>query len=187
MDATRCLRDEHQVILKMLACLEIAVSRARSEERVTTEEFAPLVEFFRGYADRCHHMKEEDRLFPRMQAKGVPKEGGPIGMMLYEHELGRGHVRAMADHMETANRGDAAAMATVLEHGDAFLELLRSHILKEDNVLFNMADALITNADLDDLLAAYGEAETDSGYCETIDRCRGIADRLFASYGVSAD
>jgi hemerythrin-like domain-containing protein len=75
-----------------------------------------------------------------MESKGIPREGGPIGVMLLEHQQGRQRVRAMADDLESADGGDAVSMERVLDQGQAFLELLRGHINKEDNILFNMAD-----------------------------------------------
>ncbi len=96
MHPTECLRNEHQIILIVLSCFEIALARARQSGCVQQVEFEPFVEFFRGFADKCHHCKEEDRLFPCLERKGIPREGGPIGVMLYEHEQARKHVRTIA-------------------------------------------------------------------------------------------
>ena len=71
MDTTRCLREEHALILKVLDCFEIALDRARRDGRVSSQVFDPFVEFFRGFADRCHHCKEEDRLFPCLERCGM--------------------------------------------------------------------------------------------------------------------
>ena len=184
MDATRCLREEHQLILKVLDCLELALRDAKESRRVSRDTFEPFVEFFQGFADRCHHCKEEDRLFPCMEQRGIPRDGGPIGVMLHEHELGRMHVRTIAAHLDAADRGDASAAGTVLEHGDTYLTLLRNHIEKEDHCLFGMADQLITGHDLVKLTGAYGEAEDETGYADTVSRCRAVAARLIEKYGV---
>ena len=147
------------------------------------EVFEPFVEFFRGFADKCHHCKEEDRLFPRMEANGVARQGGPIGVMLLEHQQGRQHVRAIAEELEAADAGDAISVERVLDQGQKFLELLRGHIFKEDNVLFNMADQLIQGTDLTQLTESYDAAETEPEYQSTFGSCRAIADRLIQAYG----
>jgi hemerythrin-like domain-containing protein len=183
VDATRCLRDEHQVILRVLDCFDEVLQKGRSSGRVSREAFEPFLEFFRGFADRCHHCKEEDRLFPCLEARGVPREGGPIGVMLREHEQGRRRVRAMAEEIEAADGGDAVSTERVLEQGQQFLELLRAHIAKEDNVLFNMADQLVQGEELSRLSEGYEAAANETGYRSTFDRCRGIADRLVRDYG----
>ncbi len=182
MEATRRLRDEHQVILKVLDCFEIALRAARESQTVTRAVFEPFVEFFRGFADRCHHCKEEDCLFPCMESKGVPCEGGPIAVMLYEHQQARRHVSTIAERLGAAAAGDSTAVRTVLEHGQEFLELLRAHIDKEDHCLFAMADQLIQGAGLSDLSQAYRDAEGEPGYCDRFSRCRAIADRLVETY-----
>ncbi len=181
---TECLRNEHQIILIVLSCFEIALARARQSGCVRQVDFEPFVEFFRGFADKCHHCKEEDRLFPCLERKGIPREGGPIGVMLYEHEQGRKHVRAIAGALEAADTGEASAIRTVLEHGQSYLELLRAHIGKENNVLFEMADQLVQGADLSDLVTAYDEAEKDPTYDDTYTRCRAIAKHLTETYAL---
>ncbi len=182
---TQCLRNEHQIILIVLSCFEIALGRARQSGCVRQAEFEPFVEFFRGFADKCHHCKEEDRLFPCLERKGIPREGGPIGVMIYEHEQGRRLVRTIAGALEAADSGDASAIRTILEHGQSYLELLRAHIGKENNVLFEMADQLVQGADLTDLVNTYNEAEKEPTYDDTYTKCRAIADRLLSEYGVS--
>ena len=47
------------------------------------------IEFLRLYADRCHHGKEEALLFRELEKKGMPRAGGPVGMMLMEYQAGR--------------------------------------------------------------------------------------------------
>jgi hemerythrin-like domain-containing protein len=183
VNATRCLREEHQVILKVLDCFDRVLQAGRASGTVTRAVFEPFLEFFRGFADQCHHCKEEDRLFPCLEAKGVPREGGPIGVMLNEHEQGRRRVRAMGDELDAADGGDAISAERVLEQGQQFLELLRAHIAKEDNVLFNMADQLVGGDDLARLAESYAAAESEPGYQGTFGHCRDIADRLIRDHG----
>ncbi len=184
MDATRCLRDEHQVILKVLDCFEIALQQARDSNTVSHEVFDPFVEFFRGFADKCHHCKEEDRLFPCLERRGLPREGGPIAVMLQEHQVARMRVKMIGDEIESADAGDAVSKQTVLDHGRKFIDLMRGHISKEDHCLFGMADQMIQGADLADLAVAYRSAENEPGYHDRITRCRAVADKLLERYGV---
>jgi len=178
MHPTRCLRDEHQVILRVLNFFADALDDATEANRVTRERFGPFVEFFQGFADRCHHCKEEDRLFPTLERCGIPREGGPIGVMLHEHQLAREHVRAIAEHLAAADAGDATAVETVLGHGRDYLDLLRAHISKEDRVLFEMADSMVQGEELRNLDQAYEQARSEGPYCATLSRCMGIVDDL---------
>lgn len=182
MHATRCLREEHQLILKVLNSFEVVLARSDESGTISREEFEPFVEFFRGYADRCHHCKEEDRLFPCMEACGVVRDGGPIGVMLTEHQQCRMHIRTIAEHLDDADAGDTVARELVMEHGLMFHGLLTGHINKEDAFLFTMADQLIQNDDLATLALSYDQAEAEPGYDETITTCRRIARRLIERY-----
>lgn len=137
---TEILSDEHRVIERVLDALQ----------RLTAVPVNPLLEqwrkaldFFRHFADQCHHFKEEKVLFPALEEHGIPREGGPIGMMLAEHEEGRGHVRSMIDAVEQVAKGNGAASTTLLDHARAYVTLLREHIQKEDDILFRMAEEVI--------------------------------------------
>ncbi len=187
MKTTDCLREEHVLILKVLDCFDAALRQVRKGGRVTNAEFAPFVEFFRGFADRCHHCKEEDRLFPCLERCGVQRENGPIGVMLHEHRLGRAHVQALAAALPAADGGDQAAARVVLSEGAGFLDLLRHHIMKEDHVLFQMADEVVQGGERAVLAQGYAQAEAAAGYRQTEQRCRDLAKELTARYGVGPD
>jgi hemerythrin-like domain-containing protein len=183
VNATQCLRDEHQLILKVIDCFEIALRKARESGEISREVFEPFVEFFRGFADKCHHCKEEDRLFPCLERKGLPREDGPIGVMVQEHAVARQRVSMIAQELQAADGGDPVSKQTVLDHGLKFIELMRGHINKEDHCLFGMADEMIRDADLVTLSEAYQSAESEPGYRSTFEHCRAVGDRLVEQYG----
>ncbi len=95
MRPTRMLMDEHRNIERVLDCLERMTVLADTSGHLDGASARQALAFFRGYADRCHHGKEEDLLFPMMEKKGFPRETGPLGIMRDEHEAGRAHIHAM--------------------------------------------------------------------------------------------
>ena len=95
--------------------------------------------FFVEYADGFHHHKEEEQLFPALAARGMPVEGGAIAMMLHEHDMGRKFLSGVRENLAKAGEGDATAQSAVRENAARYIELLRNHIWKEDNILFAMA------------------------------------------------
>lgn len=185
METTRCLRKEHRLILSVLDCFEVALDEAAGSVCVSQDVMEPFVTFFRGFADKCHHGKEEDRLFPALEKKGLPREGGPIGVMIQEHEQARLHVRTMTEHLAAADGGDSNAANLILEHGRQFIRLMHAHIDKEDHCLFGLADQLIQGDDLTELTVSYRDAEADPVYAETFAHCHAIADQLLEKYGVA--
>ena len=72
-------------------------------------------------ADKCHLAKEEDLFFPLLKERGIPEEGGPIGVMLHEHVMGRDCVGRMREACE-ADEFDGATFATAAKE---FIPLLR--------------------------------------------------------------
>jgi len=169
---------EHRVIEQVLNVLEQMAGQAEATGTLDQNDAANTVEFFRLFADRCHHGKEEAQLFPAMEAKGFPRQGGPTGVMLTEHEFGRARVRGMAT---AAAKGAAKEFA-----GEArqFIEMLRQHIQKEDHCLFSMADQAFTPADQEKLLVAFEKVEAEDMRAGTHEKFLKLADDLANKYGV---
>lgn len=125
------LRSDHEKILAELDKLEADPAGYAKEFLEFTESFA-----------EPHHHKEEEVLFPALEQKGIPKEGGPIGVMLMEHEIKRGHVKDLRKSVEE-NDG-----ARIKEHASAIISLLRDHISKENDILYPMAEQVLTPEEL---------------------------------------
>lgn len=146
MKATETLMAEHRNIEKVLDALEEALTKPEGGE-FPARRFAVGLAFLREYADRRHHGKEEERLFPAMNRRGMPYEGGPLHCMLEEHKYGRSLLGSIAAALPQAEGGDQAARGRVSEDFGAYIAFLRDHIHKEDNVLFRMADGILTPED----------------------------------------
>ena len=119
------------------------------------------IDFIRSFADRCHHLKEEKVFFPALEEKGIPREGGPIGMMLMEHEEGRSYVKAMAGALDGWEKGLELSQSVVIKNARAYLRLLREHIQKEDDILFEMADNVLSAEEQKQLLRQFEEHERE--------------------------
>lgn len=167
MTATTTLRSEHDHILAMIACLRAACTAVKNGDRFDAETFRTGLDFIQNYADAWHHAKEEKHLFPALEAMGMPREGGPVGVMLHEHVVGRSYARQIADHLEAATNGDEAACSTVLNYSMAYAELLTQHIQKENNILFNMADQVFTPEEQERLVQNYQTAIPEGSTAET--------------------
>lgn len=150
MQPTRFLEAEHQVILRALACLEAML---QGDVELPHAKMAELLDFFRSYADHCHHGKEEDLLFPAMEARGLTPDRGPTAVMRDEHEFGREAVRRMVDAAERGLEGP------LREAGATFLDFLRAHIAKENHILFPLADQMLDEEALNELGARFDAFE----------------------------
>jgi len=178
--ATALLRHEHEAILRMLDAAERVSWRLERGERVAPETLDGLLEFFRLFADRCHHGKEEDLLFPLLETKGFPRQAGPIGVMLFEHEQGRALLRQMREALEGYVAGAADAEQRWASAARGYADLLRQHILKENNVLFVMAERLLTDAEQQELANAFKKVEEEKMGVGTHERLHGRMAQLLA-------
>ncbi len=157
MKPTEILRREHAIIKRVLAALAAEADQIEAKGAVDAEGLRKGVTFLRSFADRCHHGKEEVRLFPLLQAKGVGCGPGDIHVLLAEHEQGRRLVRAMENSIGEAEKGEAAARAGLCGYIREYRHLLTEHIRKEDDCLFPAADEALSQSEQDELLRSFEE------------------------------
>jgi hemerythrin-like domain-containing protein len=179
MGPTAVLRHEHELVCRALAGADALAEQARRSGSVDDAAVRDFIEFARFFTDGCHHAKEERLLFPRLRERGAAASA-PVAAMLQEHEGGRERVRRLEAALDAAAAGDADAVARVAENLSAYAALLRAHIAKENNVLFPLADRLLTDDDQRDLDAAFELVEADETGPGEHERLAAIADRLGA-------
>lgn len=177
MKAVDVLMSEHRVIEQVLNCLEVIAHRAEAGQ-LEAEAARQALDFFRSFADRCHHGKEEGHLFPLLEARGLQREGGPTGVMLHEHQLGRVLLARMARAIDA---GEAAALVGPAR---SYVQLLRDHIWKEDQRLFRMAGQLLNEEDDRGLMRAFESTERHDMGEGTHERYLELANRLADQFGV---
>jgi hemerythrin-like domain-containing protein len=158
---TQLLVAEHEVILQALDAMEARLEAMGDEPTSADREFfEQAVEFLRGFADTCHHGKEGDLLFTKMAARGFPTQGGPIAVMLSEHQAGRAFIRGMAEGAAKIGT-DPRAGELIDRNARGYLDLLRNHIAKENQVLFPMADRALSPEDQRELSQAFERFEAE--------------------------
>ena len=180
MRLTERLTEEHKSIKEMLSVLGKVCEKLESGEDVDPEHVETIIDFIRGFADKCHHGKEEDLLFDAMEKAGIPSERGPIGVMLGEHDMGRGFIRGMSDALASYRLGDSGVARVIAENARSYITLLTNHIVKEDNVLYPMADARIPQEQQRELSVLFEEADRTfgaariEGFLRSLARLKGI-------------
>lgn len=156
------LKDEHRAVRTALAILqEVAAAMLRRDPRMSTGQIDELLGFFRIFVDRCHHAKEEKLLFPALEEVGIGRQGGPIGVMLAEHEQGRSAIRGMSEAMSRYRNGEPGAGASFADHARAYRELLDRHIEKENSILFALAERYLTEEKKNELAWGFDNRENE--------------------------
>ncbi len=186
MTPTETLTAEHEGIKVMLGILGKVCDRLDAGKAVDPAHLERILEFLKVFVDTCHHAKEEDFLFPALEKAGIPRERGPIGVMLHEHEEGRGRIREMAAEAEGYARGERGAAARFAKSARAYTALLLDHIDKEDNILYPMGEARLGEAERRKLLEEFDRVEEERvghGRHEAFHR---MMDELKAIYSAAA-
>lgn len=143
-------------MLRVLRAVSDELGRA---EPVQAADLDGIMEFLSVFVDKCHHAKEEEFLFPALEAGGVLREGGPIGVLTAEHEIAR---RLAADMKNAAaqyaSAGSAAALRSAIRE---YVVLLTEHIQKENEVLFALADVKLDPGLDEAIFEAFEQLERD--------------------------
>lgn len=152
--ATDDLRHEHETILSVLEIAE-DVAKSRHTDEAKLKFGYEFTYFLSVFTDRCHHGKEEGHLFPTLVMKGVPEKDGPIGVMLQEHQTGRSYVASMKQAEEAKNLDEL--FKTIAEYST----FIRNHIAKENNILFPLADKVLSDAEQTEMFENFEIHEED--------------------------
>jgi len=155
--ATQNLENDHDYILRLIDVMEKMMTKFNTD--LTHIEL--VVSLIMNYADGIHHFKEENLFFPLMIEKGF---SNPISAMLHDHEEGRNFVKGMNDGIEKYKQRNESALPEIYRNMQGYIDLLRAHIGKENNVLFRMADRVLSANEQEHMLLKFAEAErTNSG------------------------
>jgi hemerythrin-like domain-containing protein len=163
VEVTHTLMEEHRLIGRMLPLLVKAAENLERGDEVSATVFDRGLDFIHNFADRWHHAKEEGFLFPALEKQGLPRSGGPLAVMLAEHKEGRQYIEGMAKALELWGKGDWLAAGELTKNARRYAALLTSHISKEDNVLYPMAENMLPEPAKMELLESYARVEKRQG------------------------
>ena len=158
---------------------------ALDELRLRRSQTANALEVLGTFADRCHHGKEEQVLFPALERRGLSRTVGPMAVMLNEHERARAIIARMREALAADEGGQARAASRFAIDVYEYTSLMREHIGKEDDVLFPIGESLLRDEDREQVLQAFGRAESEELGTGTHERMLELVDQLSRELGVS--
>lgn len=131
------LMHEHRLIERLLAVMVQEIAGLEAGAAPDLELAGQAVWFFRAYADRCHHGKEEDILFRDLKKMNLSPELARIMAELeQEHRQGRAMVAALEQARERLLRDQQEARPEFLKALKGLAGFYPRHILKEDKQFF---------------------------------------------------
>lgn len=178
MKATDILRQEHRLIERVLDALEAAAGHLVRGQEVRAGFFLDAAAFIAGFADSVHHHKEEDVLFGALGGPDSPEAGGVVEMMLDEHQEARFLSRGIREAAQSLESGDERARVALVKNVQRYIALLRDHIEKEDEMLFPMAEELLSPEAQDRLLRGIERIEREEEASGVPQKFRVLAERL---------
>ncbi len=141
--STTSLRRDHDLIEKVLKAMWSTIPLLQSGKTIPEPILNQVIDFSTNFTDVCHHGKEENSLFPELEKKGMPRNSGPIAVMLMEHEV----TRKLGTRMESSSKtylknGDATQLISDMQE---YINHVVQHLWKENNRLFEMAEMALRN------------------------------------------
>jgi len=137
--STASLRRDHELIEKVVKAMDATIQLLNDNKKIPESILLPVIDFSKNFTDVCHHSKEENSLFPALEQAGLPKNMGPIAMMLIDHERSR-EIGAQMEQSakQYLSSGDSTKLISDMQQ---YVEHITEHLWKENNKLFMMAEA----------------------------------------------
>ncbi|WP_078551868.1 hemerythrin domain-containing protein [Bacillus alkalicellulosilyticus] len=101
-----------------------------------------------------HSEKEEGILFP-MVARYIGMDGGPIAVMEYEHDQAKVRIQTFfkgSSNLEQLTTNQIEELAALVVEACA---ILTEHFMKEEQILFPMAEHYLSDKEKEDLAKAF--------------------------------
>jgi hemerythrin-like domain-containing protein/rubredoxin len=147
---------EHRIIERMVPVLEEEISRMKKTGKADPQLIVSAVEFFRTYADRTHHGKEENILFKALESKTLDDVHAAVMEELREeHEYAKATVGRLLEGRDMWLRGDERALDHIGAALKALAELYPGHIEKEDRRFFYPAMTYLSQEEQDQMLESF--------------------------------
>jgi len=174
------LMTDHQTTEKVFEAVDRALAAPEGPPPGLLQD---ALMYFEGYVDGCHNLKEEQHLFPLVEQRGVPKNGGPLAVMLAEHDQSRVVLPALAGLIHRYARGERETLGELRETFTRYTSLLKDHFWKENDILYPLARRVMSEADADAVMAGIEATEAAVGP-DTRAKYYALADRIMNAGGV---
>ncbi|ADU31202.1 hemerythrin domain-containing protein [Evansella cellulosilytica] len=149
-EAIQQLLEEHTVLRKEMTnfyylASQLAYEPKRKDRHELLKNLANQIETFHKNIV-AHSIKEGSYLFD-VVAKYIGREDGPIEVMEKEHQIVKRHLNQFLKKYPNINGNIPEDIRELTSHIAAVFHTLTDHILKEEEVLFPLAEELLSDAE----------------------------------------
>jgi hemerythrin-like domain-containing protein len=160
---THLLKHEHRVIEQAMRALEGLCVRLELNEEIPVKALIQIFDFFQIYADRFHHEKEEMFLFPALRKAGIENENGPLSFLAEEHLTERNLLAELGAAITEYRQHSENAHLQIIELARNYSQHLLGHLLREDGILFTLAEEILDEATKTEIHQVFIESESALG------------------------
>jgi hemerythrin-like domain-containing protein len=148
---------EHEVILRVLNAAQSEANHIRRGFDMDENRVRDILDFSRNFTDRCHHGKEERYYFPAMRIYAGPRIYGFLDELEAEHA----YARSITDEIDFLLGGDKSEAAKpIAERLSVYVDMMRRHIRKENEQLYQKTNAFLPATEERALLLGFDRVES---------------------------
>ncbi|MDH3329351.1 MAG: PAS domain-containing protein [Desulfobulbaceae bacterium] len=152
---------EHEMIERAMAVFKQCLDNLDASVKNPVQMMRAM-DFLLEFGDKIHNRKEEELLFPLMQRRGIPVEGGPLGVMLMEHQAERELLGGMLIQAKELKHRTDDEKEQYRSKGLEYLKIRAEHIWKENDVLFKMGLRVTDERDNANLLQGFAGINSET-------------------------
>lgn len=167
----KVLFDEHEIIANAIDTARQARSLIGKEDAAYEKLIHQLIGFFRNYADKYHHFKEEEILFPEMAKRNDLLADGVIKEMFENHEDFREMIRNIEKALNEKKYSEAQQQL------EKYTEALLDHIAVENDEVFQTAESIFSEEELEKIFFRFEDCDRDLGNAKK-EELKELADTL---------
>ena len=131
------LMREHRLIERLIKLLEKELDNIKKTKKVNPDFIQKSVDFFRTYADRTHHGKEEDILFRAIKKKKITNYlKNIIKRLEQDHQHARKIVTDLSNQNSNYIQGKTSSIKEITNDLEKLVTLYPIHIEIEDKEFF---------------------------------------------------
>ena len=167
----KVLFDEHEIIVNAIDTARQAKSLIEKDDVAYGKLIHQLIDFFRNYADKYHHFKEEEILFPEMAKRNDLLADGVIKEMFENHEDFREMIRNIESSLDEKKYSEAQ------QRLEKYTEALLDHIAVENDEVFQTAESIFSEEELEKIYFRFEDCDRELGNAKK-EELKELADTL---------
>ena len=155
MSAIAIIRDEHRRMAAVLSCLkQLADDLALPDVHPDFAGFDAILGYLESFPARCHHPKEEQYLFARLDGR-KPALSDALKRLREEHDSGERRLVDLERALERLRREPKGEVENFRRAVNDYVIFERNHMRLEESEILPQAEQLLTPKELAELESAF--------------------------------